>query len=408
MNLWPVIKLSWKNVWRNPMRSGVVIVAVVLGTLAGIFSTGLMNGLSMQYIRNQLETSVAHIQLHHEKFNEESLPRYYIAAPDSLSAELELYEFVESKSSRSVVQGLASSATNTFGVTIKGIDVKEDSTVSTIHTYITEGNYLEDPSRNPVLIGSKLAQRLKVDLRSRMVLNFQDVEGHITAGAFRVAGIFDSPNSAFDEANVFVRRNDLNRLLGGENLVHEIVLLVDNFKNGDIYRDSLAQNFAGVEIQSWGDVSPSLRYTDSNVDFMLYIFMTIIAIALTFGIINTMLMAVLERTQELGMLMAIGVNKVRTFSMVMFETLFLTLVGVPVGMALSWLALTWVGKVGIDLSAFADGLEEYGLSPMIYPELPEGYYLNIGLLMLFFTLMAAIYPSVKALKLNPVQAIRKV
>lgn len=408
MNLWPVIKLSWKNVWRNPTRSGVVILAVILGTWAGIFSTALMNGLSMQYIKNQLETSVAHLQIYHEKFNEENLPRYFIPSPDSLVNNLQQYEFIEFISARSVVQGLASSPTNTFGVTISGIDTEKDSLVSTIHTHIIEGNYLEDPSRNPVLIGAKLAQRLQVDLRSRMVLNFQDVEGYITAGAFRVAGIFDTPNSAFDETNVFVRRSDLNRLLGKENLVHEIAMLVDNFKNADAYRDSLSTGSSVVEIQSWGDVSPSLRYTDSNVDFMLYIFMTIIAVALTFGIINTMLMAVLERTQELGMLMAIGLNKIRTFSMVMFETLFLTLIGVPVGMGLSWLTLTWVGNVGIDLSAFAQGLEEYGMSTMIYPELPDSYYLNIGLLMFAFTLMAAVYPSIKALKLNPVQAIRKV
>lgn len=408
MNIWPVIKLSWKNVWRNPVRSGVVILAVILGTFAGIFSTGLMNGLSMQYITNQLETSVAHIQIHHEKFNEENLPRYYIPSPDSLVEDLQQYEFVQSVSARNVVQGLASSATNTFGVTISGIDTGKDSLVSNLHTYLIEGNYLNDPSRNPVLIGSKLASRLSIDLRSRIVLNFQDVDGNITAGAFRVAGIFDTPNSSFDESNVFVNRSDLNRLLGEENLAHEIAILVDNFKRADTYTDSLAVGRSGLDIQSWGDISPSLRYTDSNVDFMLYIFMTIIAIALTFGIINTMLMAVLERTQELGMLMAIGVNKVRTFTMVMFETLFLTLVGVPIGMGLSWLMLTWVGNVGIDLSAFAEGLEEYGMSTMIYPELPEGYYLNIGLLMFAFTLMAAIYPSMKALKLNPVQAIRKV
>lgn len=408
MSFWPVIKLSWKNVWRNPVRSGVVILAVVLGTFAGIFSTGLMNGLSMQYITNQLETSVAHIQIHHEKFNEEHLPRYFIPGSDSLVNELQQYNFVQAISARNVVQGLASSATNTFGVTISGIDTDKDSLVSNLQTYLIEGNYLKNPSRNPVLIGSKLASRLNIDLRSRMVLNFQDVDGNITAGAFRIAGIFDSPNSAFDETNVFVKRSDLNRLLGQENLVHEIALLVDNFKLADSYRDSLVPGRSGLEIQSWGDVSPSLRYTDANVDFMLYIFMTIIAIALIFGIINTMLMAVLERTQELGMLMAIGVNKVRTFVMVMFETLFLTLVGVPVGMGLSWLTLTWVGNVGIDLSAFAQGLEEFGMSTMIYPELPEGYYLNIGLLMFVFTLLAAIYPSIKALKLNPVQAIRKV
>lgn len=407
MKFWAILKLSWKNVWRNPTRSGVVILAVVLGTWAGIFSTGLMNGLSMQYITNQLQTSVSHLQIHHPKYSEESLPKYYLPNPDSLVKELNKQDFIQSVTARSVIQGLASSATNTFGVTLKGIDTETDSTVSNVHTYLIEGEYLDKSARNPVLIGDDLATRLKLEIRSRLVINFQDVEGNITAGAFRVAGIFDTPNSAFDEGTVFVNRADLNRLLGRENTVHEIVTMVDNFKNADQYRDTLAQS-SSLEIRSWGDVSPSLRYTDSNVDFMLYIFMTIIAIALVFGIINTMLMAVLERTQEIGMLMAIGVNRIRTFSMVMLETLFLTMVGVPVGMILSWVTIFWVGEVGIDLSAFSQGLEEYGMSTTIYPELPEGYFINIGLLMVVATLLAAIYPSIKALKLNPVQAIRKV
>ncbi|MDR9419660.1 ABC transporter permease [Gracilimonas sp.] len=407
MKFWSIIKLSWKNVWRNPTRSSVVILAVLLGTWAGIFSTGLMNGMSMQYIKNQLDTSVSHMQIQHPKYSEEFLPKYYIPKPDSMIQSLNRYDFTISVTGRSVIQGLASSATNTFGVTVKGINTHTDSTVTDLHTYLAEGEYLSESARNPVMIGDNLAKRLKLEIRSRLVINFQDVEGNITAGAFRVAGIFDTPNSAFDESNVFVNREDLNRLLGRENTVHEIAIMVDNFKNADQYRDSLAQS-SSMEIRSWGDVSPSLRYTDSNVDFMLYIFMTIIAIALVFGIINTMLMSVLERTQELGMLMAIGVNRIRTFSMVMFETFFLTMVGVPVGMLLSWLTILWVGEVGIDLSAFAQGLEEYGMSTIIYPELPEGYFLNIGLLMLIATLLAAVYPSIKALRLNPVQAIRKV
>lgn len=407
MKFWSIIKLSWKNVWRNKHRSGVVIIAVVLGTWAGIFSTGLMNGLSSQYITNQLNISVSHLQVHHPRYNEENLPRYFIPNADSVLNEIQRYDFVSSASARSVVQGLAASATNTYGVTAKGVVLEQDTLVSELYSYIQEGENLSLDARNPILIGDDLAKRLKLELRSRLVVNFQDVEGNLTGGAFRVAGIFDTPNSSFDETQVFVNREDLNRLLGRDQTVHEIAIMVDNFKNADIYRDSLAQT-STLQFQSWGDVSPSLRYTDSSLDLALYIFMVIIAIALSFGIVNTMLMAVLERTQELGMLMAIGVNRLRTFSMIMLETLFLTMVGVPFGMLLSWITIEWVSEVGIDLSAFAEGLEDYGMSTMIYPELPEGYFVNIGLLMLVATLFAAIYPSIKALRLNPVQAIRKV
>ncbi|SMO45853.1 ABC transporter permease [Gracilimonas mengyeensis] len=407
MKFWAILKLSWKNVWRNPLRSTVVIMAVLLGTWAGIFSTALMSGLSMQYIKNQLDTSIAHLQIHHPKYQEENLPRYYIPNPDSLVDALQQYDFVQSVSPRTVVQGLASSTANSYGVTVKGIVTEMDTLVSDVHEYLKEGEGLAETSRNTVLIGDNLAKRLKLELRSRMVINFQDVEGNLTAGAFRVAGIFDTPNSVFDETHVFAKQEDLGRLLGRSHTIHEVALRVDDFKQADAYRDSLAQT-SSLQIESWGDVSPSLRYTDSSLDFVLYIIMVIIAIALTFGIINTMLMAVLERTQELGMLMAIGVNRLRTFSMVMLETLFLTMVGVPFGMLLSWATIQWVSNVGIDLSAFAQGLEEYGMSTVVYPQLPEGYFLNIGLLMLVATLLAAVYPSIKALKLNPVQAIRKV
>ncbi|HBQ58306.1 MAG TPA: ABC transporter permease, partial [Balneolaceae bacterium] len=153
MKFWSILKLSWKNVWRNPTRSGVVILAVVLGTWAGIFSTGLMNGLSMQYITNQLETSVSHLQIHHPKYSEEYLPKYYLPNPDSLVKELTSYDFTQSVTARSVIQGLATSATNTFGVTVKGIDTETDSTVSNVHTYLAEGEYLSQSARNPVLIG---------------------------------------------------------------------------------------------------------------------------------------------------------------------------------------------------------------------------------------------------------------
>lgn len=388
------------------MRSGVVVTAVILGTWAGIFTSAFMNGLSLQYIRNELENYTAHIQIHHASYNEEKLPSFYIQSVDSLIAEIENQPYVQSLTARSVVEGLASSPTNTFGVTVKGINVEKDTTVSSIYTYLTEGEFLGESTRNPVLIGQKLADRLNIRTRSRIVINFQDVEGNITAGAFRVAGIFDSPNSGFDESNVFVPKEDLNRLLGRENTVHEIAILVDDFKQAYTYAEQLRQS-ENIQVQAWGDLSPALRYTDSMLDFVLYIFMIIIVIALSFGIVNTMLMAVVERTQELGMLMAIGVNKARTFFMIMFETLFLTMVGVPAGLFLSWVAVTWAGNAGIDLSAFSQGLEMYGMSAMVHPELSAAYYGNIALLMIVATLLAAIYPSIKALKLNPVQALRK-
>lgn len=408
--MWPIIKLSWKNIWRNPVRSGVVIVAVLLGTWAGISMSAFMNGMAQQYIQDHLKNYTGHLQIHNSQYSEDKLPEFYLPNPDSLAAELEQLEFVWEAGKRSVVDGLASSSTNNFGVTIQGVDPEQEQQVTGLHEYIKDGSYFDDSIRNPVVIGAPLARRLSLETGSRIVLNFQDVEGNITAGAFRVAGIFETANSGFDESNVLVQDEDLNAILGREGLVHEIVLLVDDFKQADAYKLELSGLFSdkSLSVQSWGDLSPALRYTDETMDFSLYIIMTIIIIALMFGIINTMLMAVMERTQELGMLMAVGVNKRRTFSMIFWETLFLTMIATPLGMLLSWLTIRVFARVGIDLGAFAEGLAEYGLSTVIYPELEAIYYLNIALLMIAATLISSVYPAWKALKLNPVQAIRKI
>lgn len=408
--MWPILKLSWKNVWRSPVRSGVVIAAVVLGTWAGISMSAFMSGISQQYIRDHLQSYTGHIQIHNSQYIDDPLPEYHIQNPDNLKELLHEQPYVTELTARSVVNGLASSATNNFGVTIKGINTDQERKVSNLHEYIQEGEFLDPSIRNPVVIGEPLARKLSVETGSRIVLNFQDIEGNITAGAFRVSGIFKSSNSGFDESNVMVRAEDLNSILGKENIAHEITLLVDDFKRADTYTVQLDDRIhqENISIRSWGDVAPSLRYVDSNMDLSLYIIMSIIIIALMFGIVNTMLMAVMERTQELGMLMAVGVNKLRTFAMIFWETLFLTMVGVPIGMGLSRLTVALLSNTGIDLSMFAEGLSQYGMSTIIYPELEGIYYLNIAVLMVGATLVSSLYPAWKALQLNPVQAIRKI
>jgi ABC-type lipoprotein release transport system permease subunit len=367
------------------------------------FSTGM----TKQYIKNQLDTYVGHIQVHNPKYLEEDLPQYDIKSPDSLIHELESNPFVTHIAAHSKVQGLAMSAANTYGVSITGIDTTEEKNISIVHKDITQGSYLSSNIRNPVIIGHKLADKLDIRLRSKLVLNFQDVNNEISAGAFRVVGIFSTNNSTFDGRNVFVLKNDLDRLLDRQGLVHELVLRVDNLKDAPAYSKKLQKEYPNLKIQSWGDIAPELRYADISMDYTMYIFMSVLILALTLGIINTMLMAVMERTKELGMLMAVGMNRPRVFQMILVETFYLIFVAVPIGLLLGWITVTLTAHTGIDLSAFSQGLAAYGLSTVIYPELSGIYYLNISIMMAVAAVLAALYPAWKALSLKPVKAIRK-
>lgn len=399
-----IIKLGWKNVWRNPTRSGVVIIAVLLGTWAGVFLSAFFTGMVQGYLDNQFDLTVPHIEISHPDFEDLYNPEYYIPEAENILTDLSQKSFVTDISTQSLASGLAQSARNNYGVTVRGIYT--DSTHS-VANYLVSGTMPTTEQRNPVVIGSKLANRLGLELRSKMVLNFQDTEGDITGGAFQVVGIFDSFSSVFDESNVFVRLQDLNRLMGLDQQIHTIRLTLTHFDRAAIHADKLRKEFPNLKVTSWGEAAPELKYTYDMTDLMMYIVMIIIIIALVFSIINTMLMAVLERTRELGMLRAVGMNKLRIFSMVLFETIFLTMVGTPVGLFLSWLTISYYGDTGIDLSAFAEGMNAYGLSTIIYPSLPPIYYLNITLLIALAALLSALCPAWKTLQLNPVEAIRK-
>ncbi len=401
-----IIKLGWKNVWRNPTRSAVVVIAVLLGVWAGVFISAFMNGMIQGYLQNHLNLSVGHIQITHPQFEDQFNPRYHIQEPESVIKSLRGQDFITDIRPQTLTTGLAQSASNSYGVSIHGIRPGLDST-QPVQQYLQQGDMLQSISRNPVVIGSELADRLDLKLKSKIVLSFQDIDGNITAGSFRVAGIFDSPDNNFDKGNVFVDRIDLNTLLEKEGMIHKIILKVNDFGKAENFKEEIAGQFPNLRVVSWGDIAPELRYVYNSMDISLYIFMIIIIIALIFSIINTMLMAILERTRELGMLMAVGMNKVRLFTMILIETVFLTMTGAPMGLLLSWLSIKMLADTGINLEAFAKGLNEYGMSSTIYPELTASYYLNITLLIAGAALLSALYPAWKTLKLNPVEAIRK-
>lgn len=408
MSLFALIRLSWKNVWRNKVRSSVVIISVILATWSSVFLMAFYNGMTLQFVRDQLVNYISHIQINDPRYVDESMPGYFIDNEMSVLASIRQLPFVEVATPRTVVQGLASSATGNYGVSIQGVHPDQEKSTTRIHEYLVEGDYFETQLRNPVIIGEDLAHRLQVQLRSRIVLTFQDTSGTITAGAFRVTGILKTPNSAYNEQSIQVQAPDLQRLIGVPDAAHEIVVLVDDFTKAGVYAQQIDSVLGRqLSVRTWGQVSPVLQYVDSNMDVSMYTIVVIIIIALCFSIINTMLMAVLERTHELGMLQAIGLDKPRTFAMIMLETLFLTMVGAPFGFLLSWGFINYYGEHGIDLSMFSKGLEMYGFDSIIYTELHLSYFINLTLIMLVATLISAVYPAVKVLKLQAVEAMRK-
>jgi len=251
-------------------------------------------------------------------------------------------------------------------------------------------------------------EAIKYKLRKKIVLSFQAHDGHLAYDAFRVVGVYKTTNTMFDGLNVFVHMNDIAKVASiPANQVNEIAITLSELQYVDQTKESIKLMRPALSIQTWKELRPDVGMMSEALGFYLMIFMIIILLALGFGIVNTMLMAVLERIKELGMLMAIGMNKGRVFSMIMLETIFLSLVGAAVGMFITWLLITYTGSTGIDLSAlYGEGFETMGYSAQIYPKLGWSSYIQVTVLVILTGIIASIYPARKALKLNPSEALR--
>ena len=402
-----ILKIAWRNIWRTPMRSLIVIGSIVMGIWAGIFVVAFSYGLNKQRTESSIKNAISHIQIHHPEYQKEYDSKFYLGEPDKLNAVLESDKSIESYAFRTLLNGMVSSPIKSNGVRIIGVNKNQEKELTSIYSGLVKGTYFESKRRNPILIGEALAEKLKVKLQSKVVLTFQDTENTIISGAFRVCGIYKTQYSKYDQGTVFIENKDLHRLLKSENF-HQVALLCNSINQVDSTYNSLKTNLPEYEVKDWKSIAPELAYADKIMESWLFLIMIIIMLALIFGIINTMLMAVFERRKELGMLMAIGMNRSKIFLLILIETLFLSLIGAPTGLVLGALTIKITSETGINLAFISKGLENVGLSSVIYPQIESYFYLFITVMVFLFTLIAAIYPSRKALMLKPTEAIRTI
>ena len=402
-----IFSISWRNIWRNKVRSLVVISAIALGIFAGVFSAAFFKGMAEQRINKVINTELSYIQVHKQDFRQTSDFILFIPDANELSAKIRQMPHVTGVSSRMVVQSMIASAETASGVLITGVDPVNEMKVTNLNTKIIDGAYFENISKNPVVIGRKLAEKLNVKVRSKIVITIQDLQNNITSGAFRVAGIYSTENNMYDESHVFVRFSDLSALSGfPENGSHEIAVNIDDSENLLTVEQQIKDSAQEYEVMNWKELSPEMNYLTEAMDLYMYIFIIIILLALLFGIINTMLMVVMERTKELGMLMAIGMNKIRIFFMILFESVMLSLVGGVAGIIIGAITSKIGEKHPIDLSLWAEGYRQMGYDAFVYTSLQPELLVNITLLVMFTGVIAALYPAYKALKNDPADALR--
>ena len=408
MRLITLIKIGWRNIWRNKKRSLVVILSIILGLYGGLIISSLMITLNSQRMNTAINTYLADIQIHNKEFSKEYSLSDTISNIHYLEEKLKNDNRVKSYSKRTVINGMLSNSTGSYGVNVLGIDPEFEIKVTNVYTKIIEGDYFESKRENTMVVGKKLADKLDLRLRSKVVITFQDVNGDITSLLFRIEGIFKSGNSMFDDYNVFVKNNSIFSNLPDLNGYHEIPILTINDDVTESLKLDLQKINNTLDVKFWGDIAVELAYANKMMSSFLYIFMLIVLSGLSFGIINTMLMAILERKKEIGMLMSIGMSKNYIFLMICLETVFLSLVAIPFSVLITYITIDYFSVSGIDLSIVGSGLENFGIGTILYLKLPSEYYFNLSLLVILISFISSMFPAIRALKINPAEAIKSI
>jgi ABC-type lipoprotein release transport system permease subunit len=402
------LKLAWRNIWRNPRRTIVILVAVIIGVWSMVLLGALMRGIAVGMIKNGIATLTGHIQIHHKGYRDDPAIENSIA--DTQVVEKALNELLQPGahwSSRVRVNAIVNNARHSSGVTMVGIDPLAEAKVSFIGMAISRGRYLEPDDFDGIVVGEALLEKLETKIGHKLVLMSQDTNQEIASWAFRIAGVFRAEMESTEKQFVFVTRASAQKMLKLGSGISEISILLPEGRESLKVYDQLksALPLDKFEIHNWQELLPFQTAYLRILDGFMWFWFLIVFVAMGFGVVNTTLMAVFERMREFGLMKALGMKPWWILREVLVESFLILISGMFIGNCFGFLSIFVLSGSGIDLSALAAGAEYAGMSRIIYPAVAIKDVMVANLTVLLLGLLVSIYPAIKAARFTPIQAL---
>jgi ABC-type lipoprotein release transport system permease subunit len=404
------IIIAWRNIWRQKRRSLVVIASIGIGVLAMIISIALMNGFNTQMVENTINTSLGHVAIHRSGYQDNMKLEKNFLPDEKIYSSIRGIKSVKAYAPRVKVQGMVRSSEASEGVFIIGIDPEMEKNVSMMYFYTLKtggSSFLSDPAGESVLISRSLAKKLDLLIGDKLIVMLQNKKNEIVGIGFTIRGFYVTPIESFDKYMVFVGITKLQEVTGIGGNISEINIITksrDDVDSTKMKIQSLLNN-VGLEVLSWKDMAPNLVSSVELFDNLIWLFFMIIFITVVFSIANTLIMAIMERFHEIGVMKAIGTRPSQVFFLIIFEAINLGFVGLVFGAGIGIVLVTFFSIVGIDLSAFSETMRVWGSGSIIYPVIVTNDLLMSMSIVLMTTILAALYPAVKAAKIKPLEAL---
>lgn len=400
--------LAWRNLWRNHRRTFIMLAAIGTGVWAMIFMTALTRGMVDQMISDGIKEMPGHVQLHDPQFRDDPSVNNLVAYGDlELAARFKDAGF-KAWASRVRVPAIVTSERDSRGVTLLGVDPVAERELSFVDYDEVAGRFLESSDDKGIVIGEKLAEILETEIGKRIVIMSQDPDNEIADRGLRVVGLFTASVSATEEAYVFMGKKTVQKMLGIGGATTEVVFLGDDYRNVDPLYDAIVSRVDGnVDVSRWYDVNTYLGTMMGVMDGFVLIWVIVIFLALSFGLVNTLVMAVFERIREIGLMLALGMKPRSILGQIVIESMLLLAIGLFIGNVLAFITIIPL-QDGIDISIVAEGMEMMGAASMLYPSLYAKDMILANSVVLILGFLASISPAWRASRYEPVEAITKV
>ncbi len=407
MNL--TLRLAWRNLWRQPRRTWLTTGAMVFSNIILVFMVSLQFGMYAMMIDNTLAVFTGHLQVQAPGYKDEKKMRQSIPDAVAFAASLRSSLNIDSVAVRASAFALASSEKRSFGIQVIGVQPEYDARVSSLPGLVSEGRYLSDNFANEVVIGSVLARNLKVTVGDEMTLLGSGRDGSFAAAVVIITGIFDSGMADLDRSIAQMPLGTFQDVFFMGDQAHEIVIktadlaLVAGVKQ---QLQGLLPPDGDLLVFDWDELQPSLKQAIQADLAGAWFMYGILIILVAFSVLNTVLMSVLERTREFGIVMSLGLTPGRLGRLVVLETTLMGIMGLVLGILLGAGLILWVGVNGFSYPGMDEMADRFNMPARIYPQL-QLLPLFLGPVIVFAgTMIASVYPAARLHWLEPVQAMR--
>jgi ABC-type lipoprotein release transport system permease subunit len=398
-------KLAWRNLWRNYRRTLIMLLAIAVGAWAMIFMTALLRGMVDDMVRQGIRALPGHVQVHAAAYRDDPSVNHSLTAPDAALLNILAADEVEAWTSRVKVPAMISSEYDNRGVQLLGVDPAGEVELGFETADVVEGRFLEGADDPGIVIGRKLMQRLETRLGKRVVIMSQDPDNAIADRGFKVVGVFKAELESREESIVYAGRQVVQAMLGMGSDISEIAVLGRDYRHPEPLAAHIRAVLPADEVVlSWLRLDPYLASMMAVMNGFVLVWMVVIFLALSFGLVNTLMMAVFERVREIGLMRALGMRPAAIVYQILVESLILLALGLLVGNLLA------IGTIiplrdGIDLSVVSEGMEMMGASSVLYPLLLWTDLLLANAVVIVLGIITSLLPAWRAAQYRPVEAL---